>query len=97
VGAPSAAPQPGAPAPNVAPVLPGEELPSPAAQPSGPTIVAAPGRLPEASTARRYGLPAALAGVAAVGVGSLLVRLLLAHPAARQARHARSGPLATVD
>jgi plastocyanin len=96
VGAPSPAPPaPGAPAPNVAPVLPGEQLPS--AQPTGPVVVAEPGRLPEPSTARRYGLPAALAAVAAAGVASLLVRLLLAHPAARQARHARSGPAVTVD
>jgi len=78
-------------------VLPGEVLPSPSPSPVAPAVLAAPGRLPEPSTARRYGLPAALAAVAAAGVASLLVRLLLAHPAARQARHARSGPAVTVD
>ncbi|MCW2723399.1 MAG: hypothetical protein JWN35_320, partial [Frankiales bacterium] len=43
---------------------------------------------------RRYGLPAVLAGVAAAGIGSLLVRLLLAHPAAygrSRGRHASNG------
>lgn len=96
-GFPSAAPSPGAPAPNVAPVLPGEELPSAGPVPSGETVGVSAGRLREPSTARRYGLPAALAAVAAAGVGSLLVRLLLAHPAARQARRTGSGPAVTVD
>lgn len=94
-GLPSAPPTPGAPAPNVAPVLPGaEEAPSPG--PTGPVVAVQAGRLPEPATARRYGLPAALAAVAAAGVGSLLVRLLLAHPAARR-RPVGSGPAVTVD
>jgi len=89
------APSAGAPAPNVAPLLPGEVLPSAGATaPAGPVVVAAPGRLPSSATARRYGLPAALAAVAAAGVASLLVRLLLAHPAARARRRtARPGQL----
>jgi hypothetical protein len=78
-------------------VLPGEALPSAGPLPSGETVAVAPGRLAEPSTARRYGLPAALAAVAAAGVGSLLVRLLLAHPAARHARRTGSGPAVTVD
>lgn len=72
----------GAPSPNVAPVLPGVESAAP--PPGGPAVAVARGRLPEPATGRRYGLPAALALVAVLGVGSLLVRLLLAHPAARR-------------
>jgi plastocyanin len=93
--APPAA-SPGAPAPNVAPTLPGEE-PVATPQSSAVAVPIGSGRLPEPPTGRRYGLPAALAAVAAVGVGSLLVRLLLAHPAAKRARHARRGDIATVD
>ena len=75
----------------------GETLPSAGATtPAGPFVVAAPGRLPSSATARRYGLPAALAAVAAAGVVSLLVRLLLAHPAARRAR-GRGDLTVTVD
>jgi plastocyanin len=74
------------PAPNVAPTLAGEELPT--VEPSGPVVAIGHGRLPEPPTGRKYGLPAALAAVGAVGVASLLVRLLLAHPAARRAKHA---------
>jgi plastocyanin len=87
VGAPSASPVAGGPAPDVAPTLAGEEQPS--AQPSGETVAISNGRLPEPPTGRRYGLPAALAAVAAAGVASLLARLLLAHPAAKRAKHAR--------
>ncbi|MEO6204422.1 MAG: hypothetical protein ABIO67_03435 [Mycobacteriales bacterium] len=76
---------PGGPAPDVAPVLPGEV---PTAAPGTPGITASPGRLPEASVARAYGLPVALATVAAVGVASLILRLLLAQPAARRRRTA---------
>jgi hypothetical protein len=43
----------------------------------------APGPLPGADTSRSLGLPAALAALAALGVASLLVRVLLAEPAAR--------------
>ena len=95
---PPPSPPPGSgPAPNVAPTLAGEELPS--AQPSGETVAIGHGRLPEPPTGRKYGLPAALAAVGAAGVASLLVRLLLAHPAARRAKHAaRRGDLpVTVD
>ena len=79
----------GVPAPNVAPTLAGEELPS--AAPSGPAVAVGRGRLPEPPTGRKYGLPAALAAVGVAGVASLLVRLLLAHPAARRAKHAAGG------
>jgi plastocyanin len=78
----------GGPGPNVAPTLAGEEVPS--AQPSGDAVAIGHGRLPEPPTGRKYGLPAALAAVAAAGVASLLVRLLLAHPAARRAKHTRA-------
>jgi plastocyanin len=74
------------PAPNVAPTLAGEDLPS--AEPSGDVVAVGHGRLPEPPTGRKYGLPAALAAVGVAGVASLLVRLLLAHPAARRAKHA---------
>ncbi|MCU1590400.1 MAG: hypothetical protein JWP11_1656 [Frankiales bacterium] len=85
------------PAPNVAPTLAGEDIPS--AEPSGVAVAVGHGRLPEPPTGRRYGLPAALAAVAAAGVASLLVRLLLAHPAARRAKHAagRGETVVTVD
>ena len=95
-GLPSPAPTAGNPAPAVAPVLPGGEEVAPSPQPSGPVVAVQAGRLPEPATARRYGLPAALAAVAAAGVGSLLVRLLLAHPAARR-RSGGPGPAVTVD
>ena len=94
-GFPSVGPSPGGPAPAVAPVLPGEQA-SAAPQSTAQAVAVAPGRLPEPATARRYGLPAALAAVAAAGVGSLLVRLLLAHPAAR-GRRRLPGPPVTVD
>ena len=95
-GFPTLAPSPGGPAPAVAPVLPGEQA-SPAPQSTEQAVAVAPGRLPEPATARRYGLPAALAAVAAAGVGSLLVRLLLAHPAARARSGRLPGPAVTVD
>lgn len=95
-----------APPPAIAlPELPGESAgPAPETAPepeAGPTTAAAvPGRLGSPPTARGYGLPAALAAVLAAGVASLLVRLLLAEPAARRrARSTMSGPapVATVD
>jgi plastocyanin len=76
----------GGPAPNVAPTLAGEDVPT--AEPSGSAVAVGHGRLPEPPTGRKYGLPAALAAVGAAGVASLLMRLLLAHPAARRAKHA---------
>jgi plastocyanin len=95
VGVPSPPPGATGPAPAVAPTLAGEEVAS--AAPSGETVAIGTGRLPEPPTGRRYGLPAALAAVAAAGVASLLVRLLLAHPAARRAKHARGNLTVTVD
>jgi plastocyanin len=84
------------PAPNVAPTLAGEDVPS--AEPSGAAVAVGHGRLPEPPTGRKYGLPAALAAVGVAGVASLLMRLLLAHPAARRAKHAGRGDLTvTVD
>jgi hypothetical protein len=80
-------------APNVAPTLPGEDVSSPV--PTGPAVAVGRGRLPEPPTGRRYGLPAALAAVAAAGVASLLIRLLLSHPAARPA--AGGDTVVTVD
>ena len=77
---------PGGPAPAIAPVLPGVQPSDAAALPGTPGITASPGRLPGSSAARAYGLPVALATVGAVGVGSLIVRLLLAQPAARPRR-----------
>jgi plastocyanin len=85
----SPAPGLSGPPPAVAPpasALPGEDVTSP--EPSGSAVAVASGRLPEPPTGRRYGLPAALAAVAAAGVASLLVRVLLAHPAARGRRQA---------
>jgi plastocyanin len=51
-----------------------------------PLVQAAPGPLPGTGTSRGFGLPASLAALAAVGVASLLVRVLLAEPSARTAR-----------
>jgi plastocyanin len=82
---PPTPPAAGGPAPNVAPTLAGEQVPTAA---PGETVAIGHGRLPEPPTGRKYGLPSALAAVAAAGVASLLVRLLLAHPAARRAKHA---------
>ncbi|HWH28173.1 MAG TPA: hypothetical protein VNU26_04285 [Mycobacteriales bacterium] len=48
-----------------------------------PPVQALRGPLPGALTSRGFGLPASLAAVAALGVASLLVRVLLAEPAAR--------------
>ena len=67
-----------------------ETAPEPEADAAGPLAV--PGRLGAPEGYRGYGLPAALAAVLAAGVASLLVRLLLAEPAAR--RRARSGAVA---
>ena len=85
-GLPSPSPSATLPAPQVAPVLPGE---TPTAAASAGGVLAEPGRLREAVEARRFGLPAALAAVGAVGVASLLLRLLLAQPAARAGRAPR--------
>src|SRR5689334_7483088 len=63
------------PAPNVAPTLAGEDVPTPDA--SAQAVAIGHGRLPEPPTGRKYSLPAALAAVAAAGVASLIVRLLL--------------------
>lgn len=95
-----------APAPDIAlPELPGESPgPNPQTAPEpevGPTTAAAvPGNLAGPPTSRGYGMPAALAAVLAAGVASLLIRLLLAEPAARRrARGSMTGPapVATVD
>jgi plastocyanin len=79
------------------PELPGESagpLPETASEPEDESdvIAAVPGRLGSGPSSRGYGLPAALAAVLAAGVASLLVRLLLAEPAARRrARRAMDG------
>lgn len=57
--------------------------PTPAVAPASGPAYADPSTIVQGSP-RRYGLPAALAVVAVVGVVSLLVRLLLAQPEARQ-------------
>lgn len=85
-GLPSAQPGAPLPAPAVAPTLAGED-PVASGSPQ-PVVAVGLGRLPEPPTGRRYGLPSTLAAVVALGVGSLLVRLLLAHPAARRRRPA---------
>lgn len=100
---PSPVPGGVAPPPAIAlPELPGESAgPTPdlAPEPDEDTVVTAvPGRLGSPPTSRGYGLPAALAAVLAAGVASLLVRLLLAQPAARRrAGIAGPAPVATVD
>ncbi len=57
------------------------------AQPAGSTP--SPGRFDEPATRRDHGLPTALAAVLVAGVLSLLVRVLLAEPAARRRTPAR--------
>jgi plastocyanin len=71
------------------PLVPGSPVPTPGL--SAPQIAAPAlplplpiGSLPGVATDRSYGLPAALALVSIVGVVSLLVRALLAEPAARR-------------
>jgi hypothetical protein len=54
----------------------------PSVSPTLPPVQAVQGPLPGAGTSRELGLPTALAVLAAVGVASLLVRVLLAEPAA---------------
>ncbi len=84
--------------------LPGETAgPEPATAPV-PTAAAlaepaVPGDLAGAPSSRGLGLPAALAVVLAAGTASLIVRLLLAEPAARRARTgmAAPAPAVTVD
>lgn len=71
--------------PQVAPTLAGEEpslTPEEQAEQAEQVAVRA-GRLPQGSTDRFFGTLAALGAVAALGTASLLIRLLLAHPAAR--------------
>lgn len=106
IGDPSPAPGGVAPPPSIAlPELPGETAgpdPETAGEPDpvATTAAAVPGRLGSPPTARGYGLPAVLAAVLAAGVASLLVRLLLAEPAARRrARGAMTSaaPVATID
>lgn len=106
VGAP--APMPGgiAPAPSLAlPLLPEQQQafgPLPATAPA-PTIgalrtTAVAGDLAGQPTLRGYGLPTAIAAVLAGGVLSLLVRLLVADPAAaRVRRFTRRTSVATAD
>lgn len=86
-----------APPPAIAlPDLPVEAAgPAPEMAPDLGTDLAAAsvGRLASPPTMRGYGLPAALAAVLAGGTASLLVRLLLAEPAARRrAPLAMAGP-----
>lgn len=89
--------------PALAPPLVGEAPagsgPVPSAAPAPPTArlaaPAVPGELAGARSTRSLGLPAALAVVLAAGTASLLVRLLLAEPAARRPRTV--GPVATLD
>jgi plastocyanin len=105
-----AGPAPGglAPGPSIAlPELPAEEPVGPAPETAeepkvapGAGPLAVPGRLGVPAGYRGYGLPSALAVVLAAGVASLLVRLLLAEPAARRAARgtvAGGTPVATVD
>ncbi|HVM27814.1 MAG TPA: hypothetical protein VM433_09090, partial [Mycobacteriales bacterium] len=54
--------------------------------PDLPPVQALEGPLPGADTSRALGLPATLAALGAVGVASLLVRVLLAEPAAARRR-----------
>jgi plastocyanin len=56
------------------------------AEPGPPPVQALKGPLPGETTLRALGLPASLAALAAVGVASLLVRVLLAEPVVRTAR-----------
>ncbi|MEX2290003.1 MAG: hypothetical protein WD794_06715 [Mycobacteriales bacterium] len=85
-----------APPPAIAlPDLPAEAAgPAPEMAPDlEPGVAVATGRLASPPTVRGYGLPAALAAVLAGGTASLLVRLLLAEPAARRrAPLAMAGP-----
>lgn len=55
-------------------------------EPDLPLVQAIDGPLPGVGTSRPLGLPAALAALAAVGVASLIVRVLLAEPAADRSR-----------
>ena len=55
--------------------------PDPAQAPAGPLAVT--GSVNNSNHQQAYGLPAALAALAIAGIASLLIRLLLSHPAAR--------------
>lgn len=77
---PTATPTPtGVPQPDIAPQVPVTPVPGPSA-----AAVRYSSRGLVQDSAHRYGLPSALAVVALTGVASLLVRVLLAHPAARR-------------
>jgi plastocyanin len=93
-------PIPGDPlAPAIAPPLPGiDEGPAPLPyiaaplETSAPSVAALPtGSLPGADTGRDRGLPAVLAALLVVGIASMLVRVLLAEPAARRTGEASRG------
>lgn len=64
-------------------VAPGEQAPSVAALPTG--------SLPGADTGRALGLPAVLGALAIAGLVSMIVRVLLAEPAARRPEEAARG------
>ncbi|MBC7373944.1 MAG: hypothetical protein H7323_08140 [Frankiales bacterium] len=85
--APTLAAPPGE-VPGPAPQTTGDPTPPPALQ----AARAVQGDLPGAGTSRGDGLPAVLAAVLAAGVASLLVRLLLAEPAARRVVAGLRGP-----
>ena len=95
---------PGALAPNIAgapPLAPGPVVAAatnPDGTVAGPAASAGPqarrGVLAQRSP-HRYGLPATLAVVAITGIVSLLLRLLLSHPAARRRRELGVGPVVT--
>lgn len=79
-GLPTATPTPtGVPQPDIAQPVPVTPVPGPSA-----AAVRYSSRGLVQDSAHRYGLPSALAVVALTGVASLLVRVLLAHPAARR-------------
>lgn len=88
--------------PTATPTTSGVPRPDIAGPGATATITAAPGVLYSGrglvqSSPHRYGLPAALAVVGITGVASLLVRFLLAQPAARRRRAGPAGPVVTVE
>jgi hypothetical protein len=85
------------PTPTPAPGVPRPDIAGPGATAAPAADVTYADRSLVQSSPHRYGLPAALAVVAITGVVSLLVRLLLAEPAARRARDRRTGPVVTVE
>jgi plastocyanin len=84
-GALAQAPAEGLVPPAIAEAFPETTTTAPSA-PTAPQVQALEGPLPGEGTNRALGLPAALAALAALGVGSLLVRVLLAEPAAQPGR-----------